>query len=63
MLSNFRESLAIEENSYHDNVPIFCTCTIIRFVSISAKFGIGTVVGLNGALVDAKIRTLKCPKV
>jgi hypothetical protein len=30
------------------------------FVSISAKLGICTVVGLNGALVEAKIRTLEC---
>ncbi len=29
-------------------------------VTISAKFGICTVVGLNGTLVEAKIRTLKC---
>jgi hypothetical protein len=31
--------------------------TVIRFVSISAKFGICTIVGLNGTLVKAKIRT------
>jgi hypothetical protein len=36
--------------------------TFIRFVSSSAKFGICTVVGLNGTLVDAKIRTFKCLK-
>ncbi len=29
-------------------------CTVIRFVSTSAKFGICTVVGLNGTLVEAK---------
>ncbi len=29
-------------------------------VSISAKLGICTVMGLNGALVEAKIRTFKC---
>ncbi len=28
-------------------------CTVIRFVSISAKFGICSVVGLSGALVEA----------
>ncbi len=32
-------------------------CTVNRFVSISAKFGICTVVCLNGTLVEAKIRT------
>jgi hypothetical protein len=35
-------------------------CTVIRFVSMNAKFGICTVVGLNGTLVETKIRTLKC---
>ncbi len=30
--------------------------TVIRFVSISAKFGICTGVGLNGTPVEAKIR-------
>ncbi len=34
--------------------------TVIRFVSINSKFGIWTVVGLNGTLVEAKIRTFKC---
>jgi hypothetical protein len=33
------------------------TYTVIRFVSISAKFSKCTVVGLNGTLVQAKIRT------
>jgi hypothetical protein len=37
-------------------------CTVIRFVSISAKFGICTDVVLNGTLVEAKIRTVKCTK-
>jgi len=32
--------------------------TVIRFVSISDKFGICTVVGPNGTLVEAKIRIL-----
>jgi hypothetical protein len=32
-------------------------CTVIRFVSNNAKFGICTVVGLNGTLIEAKIRT------
>ncbi len=31
--------------------------TVIRFVSISAKFDICTVVGLNGRIVEAKMRT------
>jgi hypothetical protein len=31
--------------------------TVIRFVSIRAKFGICAVVGLNGTLVDANILT------
>ncbi len=35
--------------------------TVIRFVSISAKFGIYTVVGLKGTLVESEIRTFKCP--
>jgi hypothetical protein len=34
---------------------------VIRFVSISAKFGICTVVDLNGTLVEGKIRTFRCP--
>jgi hypothetical protein len=35
---------------------------VIRFVSIGAKIGICTVVGPNGTLVEAEIRTFKCPK-
>jgi hypothetical protein len=40
------------------------TCTVIRFVAISAKVGISTFVGLNGTLAETKIRTstLMCPK-
>jgi hypothetical protein len=34
----------------------FKTRTVIRFVSISVKFGICNVVGLNGTLVEAKIQ-------
>ncbi len=30
--------------------------TVIRFVSTSAKFGIGTVVGLNETVVEDKMR-------
>jgi hypothetical protein len=41
------------------NVPAH---TVIRFVSIRAKFAICTVVGLNGTLVLAKIRKFKCHK-
>ncbi len=36
--------------------------TVIFFVSNRDKFGICTVVGLNVTLVEAKIRTFKCPK-
>ncbi len=32
-------------------------CTVIRFVSISTKFGICNVVSLNGTIVAVKIRT------
>jgi hypothetical protein len=39
-------------------LPMPIRCTVTRFVSISSKFGICTVVGLKGALVEAKIRTL-----
>jgi hypothetical protein len=36
--------------------------SVILFVSVSAKFGIFTIVGLNGTLlVEDKIRTLECP--
>jgi hypothetical protein len=33
--------------------------TVIRFVSTGAKFGIYTVVGLHGTLVEDKMRTFK----
>jgi hypothetical protein len=33
--------------------------TVIRFVSISAKFGICTVVGLNETLFEAKLGTFR----
>ncbi len=36
--------------------------TEIHFISIGDKFGICAVVGLNGTLVEAKMRTFKCPK-
>jgi hypothetical protein len=36
--------------------------TVISFVCISAKFGICTVISLNGKLFEAKIRTFRCPK-
>ncbi len=36
--------------------------TVVRFVSIIAKIWIYTVMGLNGTtLVEAKIRSFKCP--
>jgi hypothetical protein len=34
----------------------------MRFVSISAKFGICNVAGLNRTLVKANTRTFECPK-
>ncbi len=33
---------------------IFLTFCIARYVSISAKFGICTILGLNGTIVEAK---------
>ncbi len=51
------------------SVPVHCTSsatiflyTEVHFISIGAKFGICDVVGLNGTLVEAKMRTFKCPK-
>jgi hypothetical protein len=38
-------------------ITFFRVYTAIRFISISAKFGICTVIGLNETLVEAKIRT------
>jgi hypothetical protein len=35
---------------------VFDYCTVIRFVSTSAKFGISTVAGLNGTHVEEKLR-------
>jgi hypothetical protein len=41
-------------------LSFYCnTIFAIRFVSASAKFGICSVVGLNGALVEDKMRRLK----
>ncbi len=37
------------------------TCTLIRFVSTSAKFGIRTVVGVNETLECAHFSFNKCP--
>jgi hypothetical protein len=37
--------------------------TVIRFVSIRDNFVICPIVGLNGTLVETKIRTFKCPQV
>jgi hypothetical protein len=34
--------------------------TVIRFVSISSKLGICTVLGLNGTLVENQIHTFNC---
>jgi hypothetical protein len=33
-------------------------CTVIRFVSVGAKFGICIVVSVNGTLVEAQTRTI-----
>ncbi len=44
-------------NSHETDNSVRSAYTVIRFVSISAKFGSCTVVGLNGTLVEAKIRT------
>ncbi len=43
-------------------MTILAIHTVIRFVLISAKFGICTVIGLNGTLVETKIRRVKPPK-
>ncbi len=40
-----------------ENAHIYAPHTVIRFVSTSAKFGIFTVVGLNGTLVEDEMRT------
>jgi hypothetical protein len=41
---------------------VHCSKHCYPFVSLSAKFGNCTSAGLNGQLVEAKIRTYKCPK-
>ncbi len=38
---------------------IFFSRTVIRFVLVSAKFGTCTVVGVNGTLVEDKMRGFK----
>jgi hypothetical protein len=50
---NLYRILSCVWNGYH---------TVILFVKISGKFGICTVVGLNGTLVEDKIRTFMYPK-
>jgi hypothetical protein len=48
----------IQQQSYLNlSCLVLLFCTVIRFVSISAKFGICNVVSLNGTLVEVKIRT------
>ncbi len=37
----------------------FCCRTVIRFVSTSEKFGICTIVGLNGTLLEDQMRRFK----
>jgi hypothetical protein len=46
-----------DHGHYHPNSKGHLYNTVIRFVSISAKFGKCAVVGLSGTLVEAKIRT------
>ncbi len=51
---------------HHTVQKLYFFENVIGFVLISAKFDIRTVVGvvgLNGTLVDAKIRIFKCTKV
>jgi hypothetical protein len=50
----------------HEKVSVFVSIvdldpyhTVIRFVSVSAKFGTCTVVSVNGTLVEDKMRTFK----
>ncbi len=47
---------------YGHTVHLHGDHTVIYFASISATFRICTVVGLNGTLVEANIRTVKFPK-
>jgi hypothetical protein len=42
---------------YTPRTELYAIHNVIRSVSIGAKFGICIVVGLNGTLVEAKIRT------
>ncbi len=50
---NFFRSVPVKNMKQDILLP---THTVIHFVSISAKFGICTVVGLNETLVETKIR-------
>jgi hypothetical protein len=54
------EFLEILHDCFFCYFPNLLSHTIIRFVSVSAKFGICAVVGLIGTFVDAKIRTSYC---
>jgi hypothetical protein len=65
------EKAPVTDGRYHGDgylsetepyIIILCVYTVNRFVSISAKFGICTVVCLNGTLVESKICTVKCPQ-
>jgi hypothetical protein len=51
-----------KSNSRSNYYKIVWYCTVIRIISISAKFDICAVVGLNRRLIEAKIHTFKCPK-
>jgi hypothetical protein len=46
----------------HIETSAWCAYTIIRFVTVSAKFGICTVMGQKKTLFEAKIRTFKGTK-
>jgi hypothetical protein len=52
-----------DHGHYHPNSKGHLYYTVIPFVSISAKFGICTVVGLNGTLAEKKLKyALETPK-
>ncbi len=40
-------------------VTLMCSCTVIRFLKVSANFGTCTVVSVNGTLVEDKMCRFK----
>jgi hypothetical protein len=52
---NFPTCLKVKPELDREDFRIICT--VIRFFSTSASFGICTVVGLNGTLSEDKMRT------